>query len=384
MKRDHASRLVPDARIRERDTALEEALWNDVVNRLYQTTPRVAPQQAGLAYFEPLYDDRSDALVHALGGQAAVAPSRSMAKLGAYRAAPGRTIALRPSDLDPFLQQFQTVWLPDAAGASAGMVEKLVLFGYRTLRGVARLEEKHLTAQFGPEGTALYRFLHPGDTSRVKMMTPLPRIKKQHTFEEDVSEPATLQPALRTLVERACRCLGRRHCQRIEVRLVTRRGGEHVQSRVLRGLTAEETRIAQQAEILLDKLLTACLDDARSHDVRPHDVRPHDVRSHDVRAWPDGQPSVGPRASREVHAPRDERMPPGRSERPAVQMLTVILGALGRPTMHQGSLFATRPDIEAAARAVSRRYPGTLLRAFTNNHAVFEEDRFRFEPLDAS
>lgn len=366
MKRDHANRLVKGARVLERDAALEEAMWNEVVSRLHQTTPRVAPQRAGLAYFEPLYCDRSDALVSELGGQAAVAPSRSMAKLGAYRAAPGRTIALRPSDLDPFLGQFQTLWLPDATAASTDMVEKLILFGYRTLRDVARLKKKHLTAQFGPEGAELYRLLHPDDAPRVGMMTPLPRIKKQHAFEEGVHEPATLQPALRTLVERACRGLGRRHCQRVEVRLGTRRNDDHVQSRVLRGLTADETRIAQQAEILLDKLLNACLRDARTRQ--------------DNQANPDA-PAL--REERAVRADHEEKTHLERSQRPAVRMLTLVLGALGHPTMHQGSLFAARPGVEAAIDAVGRRYPGTLLRAFTNDNAVFEEDRFRFEPLDA-
>jgi len=318
-------RLVPDARFEPRDTALEEASWNDVLGRLYETTPRISTPRRGLVYYEPLNFEgpttRSPSvqLVERLNIQGAVAPARSFARLAAFRSGPGRILDLAKEDVDAFLGSFQTSWLPQVSSVPKEVADRLVLFGYRTLRDLRGLSKKHLSAQFGDVGTRIYQLLYPGDVSRVSMMQPLPRVSQRFTFEQPVREPGSLRPVVKRLVTRCCNRLADRFCQRIEVRFTQRSGDEHITSRVLRGLTREEEVLQKQAAILLKKLL------------------------------------------------RDDRR---------VQTVQLVLGALGRPVAEQGSLFAQRPKIQAAVDAVQRRYPEALLRAVTDPNAVFEEQRF--------
>jgi hypothetical protein len=345
MRRAQAERLLPHARLCPRDAALEEATWNDVLGRLYQTTPRIHAERPGLAFFEPLHEgdhvpagdvparDDARALIRKLGAQGAVAPARSFARLAAYQAGPGHTLTIESPDVAAFLQQFQTNWLPMACALPAGLAERLVLFGYRTLADLRGVSDEHLSAQFGLAGTRLYQLLHPQETEppqpdqRIPMMRPLPCVSESHMFEQAVREPGALEPVLQSLIRAARGRLRDQYCQRIEVKLTRPSGTVHVTSRVLRGLTQDEGVLQQQATILLRQLL---------------------------------------------HADR------------SVGELTLVLGSLGRPTAEQGSLFAQRPKIQSAIEAVQRRYPRALLRAQTKPAAVFEEERYWFQPIESA
>jgi hypothetical protein len=146
-------------------------------------------------------------------------------------------------------------------------------------------------------------------------------------FEQAVREPGALEPVLQSLIRAARGRLRDQYCQRIEVKLTRPSGTVHVTSRVLRGLTQDEGVLQQQATILLRQLL---------------------------------------------HADR------------SVGELTLVLGSLGRPAAEQGSLFAQRPKIQSAIEAVQRRYPRALLRAQTKPAAVFEEERYWFQPIESA
>jgi len=325
MRPEQAERLDGSARRTPRDAELEEAMWNDVVNRVHETTPRVAPIEKGIMYFEPRDHTKTEALIHRLSAQAAVAPARSFARLAAFRSSPRSILQLEAGDVPAFLGQFKTKWLPETTRIPPELAERLILFGYRSLGSLRTLSKKHLRDQFGETGAYLHRLLHPSGEERVGMMSPLPRIAERHAFERAAREPGDLKPTLDALVEAACARFSNKHCQRVEVRLITRSGDEHIQSRVLRGLTQEEKIIAQQAHILLDKLLD------------------------------------------------QERY---------IRAIELVLGALQGPTGRQASLFSEREDALKAIQAVKRRYPQALLRATTDAHAVFEEERFCFEPIE--
>jgi nucleotidyltransferase/DNA polymerase involved in DNA repair len=336
MAREQAMRLAPTARYEPRDVALEEATWDDVLGRLYETTPRIDAPRHGLAYFEPF--DKSESfggedaatrsataqLLDAIQVQGAVAPARSFARLAAFRAHPGSMIDLTAADVNSFLASFQTTWLPQVSAVPEDVADRLVLFGYRTLGELAHLSKKHLRAQFGDAGTRIDRLLRPDEGSRVAMMKPPPSVRRGHTFERPVREPASLRPVVQRLVTRCTEQLGDRYCQRVEIRFIQRSGEEHITSRVLRGLTQKEDILRKQAVTLLRQLL---------------------------------------RADRQVDT------------------VEVALAALGRPMAEQGSLFAERPQVKAAIDAVRRRYPEALLRAVTAPHAVFDEQRFAMIPV---
>lgn len=320
---ERAERLAPEGTLlRHRDVQLEQAAWEEVLHEINTHTPFLEEARPGLLYVRPFKGLRE--VVGRLHAQAAVAPHRSTALLGALRAAEGHVLVIPSRQVRAFLDRFEVGRL-DALQFSEGLLEQLPLFGFDTLGAAEELAYRHLQAQFGAEGERLYRLLHPEDDEPLSPYTPPPAVRRAYEFEHPCSEPGELLPALDYALRQAVAELKGHGAQRVKVTLHDRLRPSAFRCRVLPEASNDPRRLFGTVRTLLQILLE-----------------------------------------------------PGAT----VQAVELELGALRTTRPEQAGLFFERPPTEKAVRTVRRRYPDVLRRPVTDADAVFEEDRASFEPLE--
>lgn len=317
--------LVPDAVIRVRDRALEEAGWEGVLCEIHTITPFLESHGPGSAFFAaPDLQQVRDAAAR-LRAHVGVAPSRSTAFLAAHRAAPGNVIILEPADVRGFVDRYE-VSLLEATGYSEEFIEQLGYFGYRRLGQVATLTRRHLEVQFGDEGKRLYELLHPGRELPVPLYQPPPVIACAYDFDFSCREPGDLLPALAHLVKEAASQLQECNCRRLRISLRTRkREGVLEASRIFPEPSRSFRYLYQTASTLLMTLLEESLE---------------------------------------------------------IESLEIELGALRSIQPVQAVLFRERPTVRHAVEVVHKKYPGILKKAVLHPHALFPEERMNLIPSD--
>lgn len=319
MDAGRASTLLPErASLRQQDVRLEQAVWEEVLLELNGVTPFVEPVEPGRAFFKPPAGDVLQAWVERQRTRAGLAPDRPTARLAALRAAPGHVLAVDRAQVAPFLQRYPTARLSDL-DFEADMVERLQLFGYDTLGALSALSLRHLRSQFGAEGVRLYGLLHPEEEPPVPLFRPPPSVTASYDFDQPCSEPGEILPVLDVLVEQAVRDLGGYRCRRVKIRLDDRqRPAPLLAYRVLPEPVGDARRLFRAVQTLLGTLLVPGLE---------------------------------------------------------VRSATLELGSLTPARPEQAGLFAERPSLLKAVRAIHRRFPGALRRAVLRRDVVFEEER---------
>ena len=324
MTRARVQTVCPEAMVRPRDAALEVAAWQRVEQRLNQATPYVETIEPGWAFVRPHDASRLAAAVRDLDARAALAPSRIVAQLATGKALDGELLQIQSQHVDTFLRRLSVHALaPEVVPGE--VTERLELFGYTTVRAVRQLSRRHLTAQFGEMGAQLHAALHDDDPP-VSAYVPPPSINQAYDFEHDQREPGAVEQRVQQLVEQCAEKLDGRTTQRIQVQAEDRRAPTATSARTLRAPTGDRAELTGIATTLLHQLL------------RP-----------DMR----------------------------------LTRVSVELSALATPTGEQGHLFAHRPGVQKAIRAVEQQHPGVLQRATTHAAAIFDEDRFSFQPVRA-
>lgn len=316
--------LVPEVLIRLRDVSFEKAVWEEVLQVVNGYTPFLKSREIGFAFFQPpdnLRDTR--ALAASLQAQVGIAPHRSIALLASLKPAAGTLLQIDPEHVSSFLTQFSVEKLTELRFEET-FLEQLRLFGYETLGQVRSLSLRHLKAQFGEDGERLHELLHPDESEGpIPIYHPSPTITSLYEFENPVTEPVDLLPALEFLMERASARLGDQRCQRIKVSF--------------QGHLPSENRFACR--------------------VLPEPIHASGRLMHTARTL----------VKQLLHAPA------------RVETLVLELSALRRPQAEQASLFARRPDLHHAVEAVHRRFPGAIKRAVLYPGAVFPEERVQYE-----
>lgn len=325
MTRARVQTVCPEAIVRPRDMALEVAAWQRVEQRLNQATPYVETVEPGHAFVRPHDASRLAAAVRDLGARAALAPSRIVARLATGKALDGELLQIQSRHVGTFLRRLSVDALSPAV-VPGGVTERLELFGYTTVHAVRQLSRRHLTAQFGDLGTQLHAALHDDDPP-VSAYVPPSSIRRAHDFEHDQREPGAVEQRVQVLVRQCVEELDGRTAQRLRVQIDDRNAPVSTAARTLRAPTGDPAELAGIATTLLHQRL------------RP-----------DMR----------------------------------LTQVSVELSALATPSGEQGQLFAHRPGVRKAIRAVERQHPGALQRATTHASAIFDEDRFSFRPVGRS
>ena len=324
MTRARVQTVCPEATVRPRDAALEVAAWQRVERCLNEATPYVETVEPGQAFVRPHDARRLAAAVQDLGARAALAPSRIVAQLATGKALDGELLQIQPQHVGAFLRRLSVhVLSPDVVPGQ--VTERLELFGYDTVHAVRHLSRRHLTAQFGDIGARLHAALHD-DAPPVSAYVPPPSVGRSHDFEHDQREPGAVEQRVQALIRQCVEELDGQTTQRLQVQIDDRNAPGATAARTLRAPTGDPAELAGIAKTLLHQLL------------RP-----------DMRLTRAG----------------------------------VELSALATPSGEQGHLFAHRPGVRKAIRAVEQQHPGALQRATTHAAAIFDEDRFSFQPVRA-
>lgn len=324
MTKRRAQALCPKASVCPRDPALEHAAWEQILKALNQMTPRIESVCPGLAWFEPVQRAGLREWLRETPFQCGLARQRFVARLAAWKAAPGRLLRIESEHRDSFFQQVPVEALTEI-GFDETLAEQLKLFGYPSVGAAANLSEHHLAVQFGDEGKRLADFL-AGGSGRVSFYSPPPSVDCTCEFEQEIAEPGPLKTALQEASETVAQRTQGKAFQRVVLRLEGRKT-ERTTSRVLVEPRTSAGELHRAACTLLEELLSG-----------------------------------------------DER----------VQALEVSVSSLTAAGQKQASLFFNRPELRRAVAAMHRRHPGALLRAVRDPEAAFEEERFEYDQVSPS
>lgn len=302
--RAHA--LVGEAVITERDLSREQAVWEMVMDMLYDSTPLLTSPRMGEAYCAVDNRDRLATILEQTLAQAGIARTRTLALLAAIRSRPGTMTYVDDDDASRFLASWPVRDL-EALQFDAAMIDRLELFGLATLAHVRHLTERHLHVQFGAEGRTLHTLLkNVSVRTDLPLYLPPPSIDVVQHFDEAQREPSVLEPLLLLMADQAALQLQDRRASVIEVRAMNN-ADVVVRSahRILKQPTTSASSIRTVAMILVRQLMAA-------------------------HQWWYG---VGLR-----------------------------LKGLCAPLVEQTSMFRQRPSLPEVALLVSRRYPHSVLR----------------------
>ncbi len=344
---ERARSLVPEAEFLLRDIAVERAVLDSLLARLYTLTPQIhplcermgregasSPNAVSILLQGPDLEQLGQ-VADELAAQIGVGSCRCWALLAAVHSDPGRLTSIPSNMIGPFLRQAPVSLLTEV-GFSRDLSERLELFGLKAIAHALFLSRRQLVAQFGIEGGSLFTFLHPKDTE-----PPIPNYRPQvidaeYDFEWPVFEPGDLLPVLQHLLEQLVSRLQDRGARHMEVRL---RGRNHdrdrVASRVLKDSTSQLPLLYSAARTLLHQTI-------------------------------------------EQKTSHPSSVPCGRG----IENLTVVLSGLTLPSPVQTLMFAEKPGVETLVDAANTRFPGKLQRpVLTHAPPFFPEEEYRFEPI---
>jgi hypothetical protein len=216
---ERAQSLFPHGNYYPHDPALDGAIWEDVLYLIADVAPQLESVAPGCALATPWDEAALLELARTLGARIGFAPRRTIARIAALQAEPGGVRRVEAATTRAFLDKTTVRHLREF-GVELEMLERLELFGLYTIGRVGRLERRHLDAQFGDAGVALYRLLHPeGEEPPVAMFQPPPSVSASFDFEYSVNEPGELLPVLDLLVDQSLERLGALRAQLLTLRL---------------------------------------------------------------------------------------------------------------------------------------------------------------------
>lgn len=247
-----AAALFPEAIFVEREPHVELAAWTTVLERCHTLSPYVADAGYGIAFVDVLHHQSLLDVTAELNGRAGIGPTRTAALLAALRTGIG-TLRIVGNDTLATMLADWSVDLLAYINVDADTIERLHMFGLRTLAHLQQLTQRHLQAQFGRDGLAIHGLLASiGDHSPIPLYQPPPVVEYVTYLDPAQREPGALQQALHHTVEVALNALESRVCGMLELRVTER--GQPVTiraSRLLKSPTNDHQHLHSVANILL-------------------------------------------------------------------------------------------------------------------------------------
>jgi impB/mucB/samB family/impB/mucB/samB family C-terminal domain len=321
---DRVRSLCPEAAIAQLEPSTLKAAWDAALEAMHRVTPWIETSRAGQAFLAGLSALDGEALAAELGLRLGVAGTRSTALLGALAAQDCGARFVK--DEAAFLSR-APVYLLRGAGISAEVVERLELFGLKTLGDILlRVTPKQLEAQFGRDAALIAGFVSPQDAHPIGLYVPPASLRLEWSFETPVLEPFAWDPPLARLVARLAERLG--------------------------GLLAGTVTVT----------LHTLLGDSAARQMMAH-----------YTCDPKTLLNAATRCFKEAHAGLE------------IERVTLMLSDLLRPVLRQDNLFGTleRPDVRDAIRVVHQHFPDRIGKlAIIRPDAPLRRQRFRFAPLD--
>lgn len=314
--------LCPDAVVVTRSASAERAAWEEVVSSVYGNTPFLYAPRPGLLWADVQSLSSLVSLVASTGLRAGTASERNLALLAAAAAESGGCVQAHTAPRHESLKHIPVTALLNLDFAE-DMVEKLTLFGLKHMDAVERLTERHLTAQFGGDGRRLSTILHEQVMEGPPLYLPPPEIRIQHRFDDACREPGPLVELAELLAIEAAGRLGNLQCGMLTMEMTLSNGSVITATDILSTATCERRLLSVRARRLLSTMLN------KDH---------------------------------------------------YCEYLVVRLRSLSPAPGIQIPMFRQRPDSTAVARAVNRRYPGSIFRIkITDPGAYLPEQGFTKE-----
>ncbi|RPI67643.1 MAG: hypothetical protein EHM43_07105 [Ignavibacteriae bacterium] len=235
---ERAARLFPQSRIVPRRTDWERAAWDRIVEEVWMFTPYIVDQQVGRLICTPDSMPKLRRLVEQTKAHCGLASTPTLSALAAASAQPGGIMTVDADETARFLDAMPVHLLQQLPelGVDDDMVERLELFGLRTVGRLRMLTRHHLQLQFGDAGVAIHELLRTiGDARPLPLYQSLPSIIEAERFDDAVHEPSQLLAAFERCAERAIERLDGRRTQRLDVSLLDRADAPYLtRSRILK------------------------------------------------------------------------------------------------------------------------------------------------------
>jgi|GEM_PF-3033944 len=347
---ERAQRLLPEASTTLFKPAVVQAFWEDVRARVHERTPFLEDVRPGLLHFRASDLSPFTALVDTLGGRAGWAPSRRLALLAAASADIGTVKAV--GEPQTFMRHTRASVLA-RLGVQPGILERLELFGLRTLAEVAELSRRQLLKQFGEEGAIVDELLRPADEPRMAAYQPPPTVAA--CLSIDILSGDDLWSSLQEAVRRVAAELAGRTTQRVLLAVGFR----------------DDMATPDPDESPAALPLTKCMD---------HTGPIRSVRR--ILHEPVAAPDVLWRTIRHLCTDALQLSASGHaaSHQSSVTELYVELASLADPEAAQGTLFAQREEVQQAVEAMEAQHPGALLRLRERSTGIFPDERYELVP----
>lgn len=350
---ERAQRLLPTAATVRFKPAVVQAFWEEVRARVHDRTPFLEDVRPGLLYFRASDPSSFTGLLDELGGRAGWAASRQLALLAAASAETGRLKAV--AEAQAFLHHTRADVL-SRLSVPHDMLERLHLFGLRSLAEVAELSRRQLFKQFGEDGRIIDELLSPRDEPRMAAYKPPPTVAAGVSIDALAGDD--LWSGLQEAVRRVAADLSGRTAQRVLLAVGFR------EDAALPGLKDAADTVAPSA--LMQRVGS------------PGPI----VAVRRILHEPVADESTLWRAVRRLWADRlqGDGAGPSASPQTLVTDLFVELASLAAPEGAQGVLFTAREDVRKAIEAMEVQHPGALLRLRERSTGIFPEERYELVP----
>ena len=321
---DRARTLCPEAAIAQLEPSGLAAAWSSALEAMYRATPWIEPVRPGLAYLAGLTGLECEALALELGLRIGLAAARGSALLAAL-AARGQGARLVKDDV-AFVNRVPVHYLR-GAGVSSTVVERLRLFGLKTLGDVLlRTTQQQLEVQFASEGTLVWVLASGSNTTPVPIYTPPSSLHVDWVFDPPALEPHEWSGVVVQLVAELIVRLGALLAGTVTLTLTTALGESSVRQ-VLKAYTSDHKTLNNVAFRLMLEALSGL----------------------------------------------------------EFSKLTLMLSDLLKPVPYQENLFGPleRPDVREAIKVVHQHYPDRIGKLeICRPDFPLKEKRFRFVPLN--
>jgi len=248
-----------------------------------------------------------------------LAESVEVAIIAALISSPGRVRRVEVERQELLIDALP-LYILKGLGLSAGVQERLSWLGIKQVGQLRAWKKPQVLAYLGPEGKGLLPYLFGPYRTQLGRYAPAPCISAQLAFDEPVTEPHMLHPAVDQLVEKLVALLDGRAASRLSVTALS-------QGLELKAIRLSKAPLQRTGEVTRLALLTF----------------------EDTRAQPLG-----------------------------IDALSVELSGLTRPEK-QGSLWPQKERIELAVAAVEARFPRAILKLSQDDpYSLASEHNVRF------
>lgn len=320
---ERAAQLFPASKVVPRRPDWEHAAWDRIVEEVWTWTPYIVSEQPGRLLCTPDSMPHLRTLVERTRAQCGLASTRTLSVLAALAASDGGIMTVPSDESARFLDALpvSTLQALDELHIDDQTLERLDLFGLRTVGRLRMLTRHHLHLQFGDVGLHIHDLLRTiGDARPLPLYQPAPSITETETFTDGVNEPSVITDAIERCAERAITHLAGRTTQRLDVAVLDRADA----------VTQRRTRILKQPLSML---------------------APMKAQLHALIA-----PMVGPKL---YHW--------------GVQLR---LATLRHPPSEQLPLFRPRPTLDEINAPLSTRYPAAIKRISIVDPFAYLPERF--------